>query len=92
MSRKTVAFKMPPQTADLAEDWVKNRDAGNAPERPSATIAILPQPSDPMKRFTIDVTETLHKRIKAQCAMRGVKMADVIRELLEQEFPSEQGA
>nr|WP_246400314.1 plasmid partition protein ParG [Rhizobium metallidurans] len=38
------------------------------------------------KRLTIDVTENLHKRIKAQCAMRGTKMADVIRELLEKEF------
>jgi len=91
MSRKTVAFKMQPQATDPAEDWVKNRDAGNAPEQPTATIAVLPQPSEAMKRFTIDVTETLHKRIKAQCALRGVKMADVIRELLEKEFPAGQG-
>jgi hypothetical protein len=29
----------------------------------------------------------LHTRIKTQCAMRGVKMADVLRELFEREFP-----
>ncbi|TVR96504.1 MAG: hypothetical protein EA406_11795 [Rhodospirillales bacterium] len=39
-----------------------------------------------MKRLTIDVPADLHARIKSQCALRGVKMADAIRELLEQQF------
>ena len=42
---------------------------------------------EPMKRFTIDVPESLHRRVKTQCAMRGVKMADVIRGMLDKEFP-----
>ncbi|WP_281004736.1 plasmid partition protein ParG, partial [Mesorhizobium jarvisii] len=46
-----------------------------------------PAPAEAMKRFTIDVTESLHKRIKGQCAMRGVNMADTIREMLEKAFP-----
>jgi hypothetical protein len=44
-------------------------------------------PAEPMKRFTIDVPESLHTRIKIGCAKRKAKMADVIRELLEREFP-----
>jgi len=40
-----------------------------------------------MKRLTIDVPGSLHARIKAQCAMRGVKMADEVRALLEKHFP-----
>lgn len=40
-----------------------------------------------MKRLTIDVSENLHMRIKSQCAMRGVNMADELRELLEAHFP-----
>ena len=40
-----------------------------------------------MKRFTIDVPVSLHTRIKTQCAMRGMKMADVLREMMEREFP-----
>lgn len=39
------------------------------------------------KRLTIDVPASLHARIKSQCALRGVKMADAVRELLEQHFP-----
>ena len=42
---------------------------------------------EPMKRFTIDVPAHLHRRIKSQCALQGVKMADEIRRLLEERFP-----
>lgn len=41
-----------------------------------------------MKRLTIDVPASLHARIKSQCALRGVKMADEVRELLEKHFQS----
>jgi predicted DNA binding CopG/RHH family protein len=48
---------------------------------------ILGQPGERMKRFTIDVPESLHRRIKAECALRGVKMADYLRQKLEKLFP-----
>jgi len=87
MSRKTVSFKMPVNPADPAENWVANRGNASKAEFPeTAIVTQLSRPVEPMKRFTIDVSEELHKRIKAQCAMRGVKMADVIRDLLEREF------
>ena len=40
-----------------------------------------------MKRLTIDIPETLHRRVKAGCAVRGVEMASLIRNFLEKEFP-----
>ena len=40
-----------------------------------------------MKRFTFDVPETLHRRIKTRCAEKGVDMADEMRRLLEEHFP-----
>jgi hypothetical protein len=84
MSKK-VAFKMPAPVARLpeaAEDWVQER-------KTPPGIAMV-RPAEPMKRFTIDVSESLHRRIKMQCVMRGTKMADVIRELLEKEFPRDE--
>lgn len=91
MSKKTVQFKMPqgatakPATPD---DWVGSR-LGQEPATVRETGEVVPlvQPAEPMKRFTIDVSEGLHRRIKAECANRGTKMADVIREMLEREFP-----
>ena len=44
--------------------------------------------TETMKRLTIDVPASLHARIKSQCALRGVKMADEVRELLEKHFHS----
>ncbi len=43
--------------------------------------------TEAMKRFTIDVPESLHRRIKIQCAAQGLKMADEIRALLDKHFP-----
>jgi len=81
---KTIAFRLPPQKpADPADAWVQHRDTER--EAPQAAEAI---PTEPMKRFTIDVPVSLHTRVKTQCAMRGVKMADVLREMLEREFPT----
>ncbi len=40
----------------------------------------------PTKRLTIDVPATLHANIKAACAMRGTKMVDEIRAILEEKF------
>jgi hypothetical protein len=75
---KTVNFKMGqrPVPANV-EEWVQNA-------RPVDREAA---PVEAMKRFTIDVPVTLHTRIKTECARRGVKMADMLRELLEREFP-----
>lgn len=57
-----------------------------------ATVAALseePEQAAPgsMKRLTFDVSKDLHRRIKTGCAIRGEMMADVIREILEREFP-----
>ena len=71
---KKVAFKMP----KAADQWV-----GSGGER----AGLKTVPNVQMKRFTLDVSVELHKRIKTQCAQRGAKMADVLREVLEREFP-----
>jgi hypothetical protein len=44
---------------------------------------------EPMKRLTIDVPLSLHQRVKSQCALSGDKMADVVRDLLEERFKKE---
>ena len=42
--------------------------------------------NEPNKRLTIDIPESLHRAIKAACAMRGTKMADEIRALLIKKY------
>lgn len=45
--------------------------------------------AEPTKRLTFDIPLSLHQRVKSQCALRTVNMADKMRELLEKEFPEE---
>jgi hypothetical protein len=76
---KTVKFKAMSRPAPTnADEWVQS---ARPPDREPAAPAV------PMKRFTIDVPVSLHTRIKTDCARRGTKMADLLRELLEREFP-----
>lgn len=77
MSKKKISIAGKPTTvakAVTADQWVESRAA-----EPTAT-----------KRLTFDVSESLHRRIKSQCAAKGVKMADELRELLERHFPEAQ--
>ena len=52
--------------------WVDNRDNEHDPNS--------------MKRLTIDIPESLHRAIKSQCAMRGTKIADEMREILLKKY------
>ncbi len=57
-----------------------------SPEAAKADEWVNHRTTETMKRLTIDVPASLHARIKSQCALRGVKMADEVRALLEQHF------
>jgi predicted DNA binding CopG/RHH family protein len=85
---KKVTMKMPinkPAVA-AADAWVGSQTADVSEAPKSSNVVTISSATEVNKRLTIDITESLHKRIKAQCAMRGTKMADVIRDLLEKEF------
>lgn len=98
---KQVSFKVAPsKLASGADAWIANRGAEPAGDREGGNVTALkaveaapPAPEhaaalkEKMSRFTIDVPESLHRRVKMQCAGRGTKMADMMRELLEREFP-----
>ena len=77
---KKIPFAAKPQQA-TADDWVNSRPTPSAPQ------AEEPSGSGAMKRLTIDVSASLHRRIKIHCAQREIKIADEVRQLLEQHFP-----
>ena len=63
--------------ADPASTWVRQADAPEVPAKASIYTA----------RLTIDVTPTLRGRIKVVAFRRGTTAADMLRELLEREYP-----
>jgi len=64
------------------ERWVKAPEPrpANGAERPGFTA-----------RLTIDITPDQRGRIKIAAFQRGVTVADMLRDLLAREFPSNEG-
>ena len=80
MNRKVTFGARPTQqgsTAANPDEWVKSRQAEAEPVAEKQAL----------KRLTIDLPADLHARVKAECALKGVKMVDEVRALLEQRFP-----
>ena len=44
------------------------------------------------RRLNLNIPVELHARIKAQCAMRGMDMTEVLTELLDEQFPAKKAA
>ena len=63
--------------ADPASTWVRQADTSELPARATVYTA----------RLTIDVTPALRGRIKVVAFRRGLTAADMLRELLEREYP-----
>jgi hypothetical protein len=83
MKKVTFSGKPPstPTTGNV-DDWVMNRETGKVEQTKDDAAK-----QERTKRLTIDVSISLHKRIKSQCALQDDQMADVIRDLLEERFP-----
>ncbi len=91
MKKVTFSGKPPttPTTTSNVDEWVMNHESANIERTKDETTKL-----EKTKRLTIDVSISLHKRIKSQCALENLIMADEIRDLLEKRFPkkAEQGA
>jgi hypothetical protein len=71
MKKITIGGKPTAKNATTSpDDWVSNRFVED----------------EPIKRLTIDISLSLHQRVKSQCALQGENMADVVRELLVNHF------
>jgi hypothetical protein len=49
-------------------------------------------PAEPMKRLSIDIPGSPHRRINVTCDAQGRKMGDAILTLLEAKFPADKAA
>jgi hypothetical protein len=83
MSNKRIPIGNRPVTDPTAETWVRKGDGavdGSTASRADVYTA----------RLTIDVTPALRGRIKVGAFRQGVTVADLLRALLEREFPDQE--
>ncbi len=80
MSTKKINITAKPnkKTITNADEWVQHRDAPSF-EIPKAK-------KEAIKRLTIDIPESLHRKIKGECGSRGISIADEVRQLLLQKY------
>lgn len=68
---------------------------GTRPSDPDAWVRRKEKPvgtgEDFTARLTVDVTPALRGRIRMAAFRRGITMADMLRDLLEREFPADAG-
>ncbi|MEQ8399697.1 MAG: chromosome partitioning protein ParB [Silicimonas sp.] len=83
---KKIAFGAKP----TATDWVRDGEETQAPD--GANHAPTPKADIYTARLTIDVTPELRGRIKLAAFGRGTTVAELLRALLDQEFPAEADA
>ena len=67
------------QAPASADEWVGTR---------GKTAATSAPPSEPTKRITIDIPQSLHRRVRIGCATEGTSVAAEVRAFLEQRFPA----
>lgn len=81
-------------SAEAIDKWIEGKavdgagDPALSPVPATKETVVAKAASPEMKRLTIDIPDSLHRRVKGRCGQDGLRMADVIRDLLEQRFPS----
>ena len=86
MAAKKIEIKKKPTVAQ-ADAWVEKRKA--EPQKRAKIKNFSGKTKEApkeLRRFTIDISEQLHRKIKAKAAMEGVTMAKMLRYILEKEF------
>ena len=84
MSNKRIPIGNRPVADPSAATWVRQGDG-------AATGSTASRADLYAARLTIDVTPALRGRIKVAAFRQGVTVADLLRALLEREFPDQDG-
>ena len=75
----------PTATVD-ADKWVESRVVETTAPQPAEPEKVE-QAEQPKKKLIIELTQEMHTRLKSKCAERGVKMSDIVRDMINKEFP-----
>lgn len=85
LSYKTISLDI----EEKLDQWVSGNSPSSAPPAPSPQHSTSSPTirDESTYRFTVVIPTYLHRRIKKNCAINGVKMGGAITEVLEKAFP-----
>ncbi|RYD36362.1 MAG: hypothetical protein EOP86_06180 [Verrucomicrobiaceae bacterium] len=90
---KTVSIGKRPSarpSVEAVDKWMESQASKAEDTEGQVAPPATPKADAPkMKRLTIDIPDSLHRRVKSRCGQDGLRMADVIRNLLEERFPAQ---
>jgi hypothetical protein len=84
MSKKVSFGATPPASKAASNDTDGFVSSFAETSRAGAAKAGVPAPDEKTARVTVEIPATLHRRFKAQAAQEGHKIADLVREWVEQ--------
>lgn len=84
MSKRVQLTVAQPRIVTPVDDWVSTR---HGHDETSATVPV-PTPPEETKRLTFDIPKSMHKRLKQGSMDREMAIADIIRGLIDKEFPA----
>lgn len=67
---------------EVQSDPANISEAAQTTNEPTSPAAEKPQSQEKIKRLTLDIPESLHRRIKGKAVMEGTTMVEMLRELL----------
>lgn len=72
----------------MSRKVVRMRHSPRPPEAGKAADAWVRGAAEaPLKRFTVEIDEALHRRLRVASALKGCTMSALVRELIERECP-----
>lgn len=83
MAKSGLIPAKPQSSSAAANDWVSGATT-------TATAQTRKGSTEDTTRLTFDVPKSLHRRVMLDCAINGVKMATVLRQMIEERWPADE--
>lgn len=82
MAKSGLIPAKPQPSSVAADEWVNGTTTAAEPVAGKGT-------AEPTSRITFDLPKSLHRRVMVDCTMKGVRMASVLRQMIEERWPPE---
>jgi hypothetical protein len=84
MAKSGLLPAKPQRSSAAADQWVNGDTTQAIATAGQGTVEVT-------KRITIDIPERLHRRVMTDCAINGVKLTTILRQMIEERWSAKAG-